>query len=207
MSLSDRLVVGFVNFTRSFLGIIFRPYETVRLVIGRADFVETVYIWALLFAYFGLSSLVKTEAFRPLILTRKFMAMGFASVATYLISAYTVYQLALFFKGNGSSRGILVGWAYTLIPTVIWFLATSILFVVLPPPRTTSFLGVFYSLIYLIFSAVLFYWKVILCYLTIRFGMKLDLVRIAGVSAIFLPLAVLYSIFMYKQGFFRIPFI
>lgn len=207
MTLVNRLLVGFLNSVRSQVGIVNRPYETYRKIIARSDPWETVFIWFVLAGYFAVSSLVKTAAFRPFLLTRRFIILGGASLVTYILVVVILYLLALFFKGTGRLKSVAIGWAYTLIPTVIWFLATSILYIILPPPRTTSLAGTVYSVIYLIFSSVLFFWKAMLSYLTLRFSMRLDLTRAVGVFSIFIILTVIYSFFMYKIGIFRVPFI
>lgn len=207
MNLFDRWLIGVVNFTKSLWGIIVHPYATYRGITLRSDVWETVPVWIILMGYFAVSSIVKTAAFRPFILTKKFIVIGSASFVTYLFAIYVLYYLAVLFKGKGGLKSLAISWAFTLIPTVVWFLATSILYIILPPPRTTSLPGVLYSLVYLVFSSVLFFWKAMLSYLTLRFSMRLDLVRVIGVFSIFIALSVIYSLFMYKIGIFRIPFI
>jgi hypothetical protein len=66
---------------------------------------------------------------------------------------------------------------------------------------------VLYSLVYLLFSAVLFFWKAELYYLTLRFGMRLALKQILYVTVVFVPILCIYSVGMYHFGIFRIPFI
>ena len=108
---------------------------------------------------------------------------------------------------SGRLRPILLGWGYTLIPTTLWFLVTSILYVVLPPPRTQSSAGILFSVLFLVFSTALFFWKFMLAYLTMRFGLRLDLLRIVAVTIICLPFLGLYSVLMYRWGIFRVPFL
>jgi len=64
-----------------------------------------------------------------------------------------------------------------------------------------------FSAIFLVFSTVLFFWKVMLTYLTLRFGMRLDLGRIIVVFGVVGGIMLFYSIGMYKLGIFKIPFI
>jgi hypothetical protein len=109
--------------------------------------------------------------------------------------------------GVGNLSTLAVLWGYTLLPTTFWFLATSLLYLILPPPRTDSAAGVAFSIVYLVFSSMLLAWKVTLGYLTLRFGLKLDLARICGVIVAAAVVWGLYSLFMYRLGIFRIPFL
>ena len=104
-------------------------------------------------------------------------------------------------------RIVMHAWGYTLVPTVVWFLTTSLLSVALPPPRTTRMEGIVFSLIYLVFSAVLFYWKLTLGYLTVRFGMRLDMLRIVRVGFVLALFIGIYSYCMYRLSVFTIPFV
>lgn len=84
---------------------------------------------------------------------------------------------------------------------------TSFLYVLLPPPRTESVLGIGFSFLYLTMSAILFFWKIELYYLTLRFGLKLDLFRIIAVTSVILPILIGYSFIMYRLGILRVPFL
>lgn len=200
-------MVSGIEFGRHSIGIVTRPYETYRRIVERGKLGELGYLGALLCSYFALASVVKTAAFRPFLLTREFAVLVCASVATYLFMAGLLWAIGQRLGGKGTLRGFLLGWAYTLYPTLLWFLATSLLYVFLPPPRTTQPMGVAFSLVYLVFSATLFFWKITLAYLALRFGMKLTLFKILIVSVIAAPCIGAYSIGMYKLGIFRIPFI
>lgn len=121
--------------------------------------------------------------------------------------AVTGAVVGLLVGGTGKLRGLALLWGYSLIPTVIWFFVTSLLYIVLPPPRTSSVQGVLFSIFFLVFSITLFFWKATITYLTLRFGLRLDLSRILVVLVVTIPLLVLYSIGMFRLGIFRIPFI
>jgi len=204
---SDQLIASSVACSRTIIGIAVRPYETYRRIVARGSGWELLYLGALLAAYFAVASVVKTAAFRPFLLTRQFVVLGLATIVAYVIAVAVLWQASRFFGGRGELRALAIAWAYTLIPTLIWFLSTSLLYVVIPPPRTTSPQGIAFSILYLAYSAMLFFWKAILAYLTLRFSMKLDLGRIVAVFTIAAPLLGLYSVWMYRLGIFKIPFI
>lgn len=205
--MGDQILLALFSFGRSCIGIVTRPYETYRRIVNHGSLYELLPIAALLSSYFAIASVVKTAAFRPYLLTKHFMLLAGAVAVTYAIVVCLLWCAARCVGGRGTERQLALGWAYTLVPTVTWFFVTSILYVLIPPPRTGRPLGIIFSVLYLTFSSVLFFWKVMLSYLTLRFSMRLDLLRIAVVFFIVIPIMVLYSIGMYRIGIFRIPFL
>lgn len=207
MDRTHALLGSGIAFGRNIIGITTRPYETYRRIVDHGSLWELVYIGLVLAVYFALASLVKTAAFRPFLLTQQFVLLYSAALLGFLVTVLALWLIGTIVGGVGKSTSLALGWAYTLIPTVTWFLATSLLYVVLPPPRTTSVLGISFSIVFLLFSAMLFWWKLTLAYLTLRFGMRLDLGKIIIVAALSLIIVGLYSRFMYTLGIFTVPFI
>ncbi len=201
------LVIWSVGFFRNIGGLVTRPYETVRRVVDHEKPGELVIVGAFLALYFAIASLVRVSSFRPFLLTREFIELVLATSTTYGLAVLLFWVAGELVGAKGKPRGLAVAWGYTLIPTLVWFFATSLLYVILPPPRTTSAQGVLFSLLFLIFSAALFFWKATLAYLTLRFGLRLTLGKILVVLGITLPILAAYSIGMYRIGIFRIPFI
>lgn len=206
MGVIDALLIGFVSFIKSLWGIVITPYQSMRHLIERGNLTELLFIAVILAGYFALASIVKVAAFRPFLLTRQFILLSAATAANYLFLTAIVYRVARAFGGQGTYRQLAMGWAYSLIPTVCWFLATSILYVLLPPPRTTSAAGIAFSLLFLTFSTTLLFWKIILVYLAVRFSMRLDLLRITGTLGAAAPILAVYAFFMYRWGVFKVPF-
>lgn len=207
MDLRDTILVGFFSFFRNVVGLVARPYETMRRIARTSHLTELPALVVFLLGYFALSSLVKTAAFRPYILTKQFIVLCFGAGFLYGVTSFFLWRASALFGGSGKYKTMAVSWAYTLIPTGIWFLITSLLFVILPPPRTSSFQGILFSILYLIFSVTLLFWKIILAYLAVRFSMKLDLARIIGASIIASPFVAAASVFLYRFGIFRVPFV
>jgi hypothetical protein len=207
MDTRNACICGLIAFAQHTVGIIIRPYETYRRIIRDGSGWELPYLAILLAIYFAVASVVKTAAFRPFLLTQEFIVLGSATGATYLVTVALLYRVAKFFGGDGSFGHVAIGWAYTLMPTLVWFLTTSLLYVIIPPPRTTSIAGIIFSSTFLIFSAALLFCKIILGYLVLRFGMRLKLGKIVVVLVVCLPLLALYSFGMFELGIFKIPFI
>lgn len=132
-----------------------------------------------------------------------------------LLAFFTGFLLitgALYFLGEKLTKDIsfekiTVLWSYSLLPTLIWFFSVSILYKFLPPPRTLSLGGQGFSVFFIAFSISLLAWKIILYYLTLRFGLRVSLKKILDISVILVPLMGVYALGMYYLGIFRIPFI
>ncbi|MBI2405262.1 YIP1 family protein [Candidatus Gottesmanbacteria bacterium] len=203
----DQILVSGVAFGKNSLGLILRPYETYRRIVDRGSVVELLPIGLLLAGYFALASLVKEDTLRPFLLTRQFMVLvGTAGVSFFLVSA-TLWTVGTIVGGKGTFSRFVLAWGYTMLPTIAWFLMTSILYLILPPPRTTRTLGVAFSMLYLVISATILFWKILLGYLSLRFGLRLDLGKIVVVAIVAAPIFALYSFAMYKLGVFKVPFL
>jgi hypothetical protein len=171
---------------RSIIGLVTRPYETMRGVVERAN------VWELL--VIAIPALV-------------FYRTVWAGLLTYGIAVALFWTAGKLVGSTGKFAGLASSWGYTLIPTILWFFMTAVLYFILPPPRTTSFQGILFSILYLVVSATLFFWKVTLGYLALRFGLKLDLKRILVVVAISAPILGLWSYGLYRLGIMKVPFL
>lgn len=201
------LIVALSAFVKTSIGLVTRPYETMRRTVDRGGFGELIYVGLLMAIYFAIASLVKVAAFRPFLLTREFMVLASATAVTYVLAVSLFWGAGKLVGAEGKFKGLAVSWGYSLLPTLTWFLATSLLYVILPPPRTTSVAGVLFSMLFLIFSVTLFFWKATIAYLTLRFGLRLGLWKILLVFGMTLPVLGFYSYGMYRLGIFRIPFL
>lgn len=199
-----------VLFVRNAVGCFFAPYITYRHIATsekKDDAYQTVFILILTLCYFAFASLVRVGWRNPFILTLKFNSLFLAAAGGFVGIMLFLYLLGKVWGGAGKLCHLVTLWAYTLLPTVIWFFLTSILYILLPPPRTLSIWGKLYSVIFIAVSVGLLFWKMILYYLTLRFGLRLDLFRIVVSTVMIAPIIAVYSILMYRMGIFRIPFI
>ncbi len=192
---------------RSLVGLVVRPYETVRSIASRANVWELTVVAVLLAFYFSLASLVHIAAFRPFLLTREFIKLAGASALTYGVAVVVFWISGRVVGAAGRLAGLAAAWGYSLIPTFVWFITTSLLYVIIPPPRTTSLQGVAFSILFLVFSVTLLFWKATIGYLALRFGLKLDLGKILIVAGIAVPVLAFWSYGLYRLGIFRVPFI
>lgn len=205
--MGNTLTLSGIAFGRNIIGIITRPYETYRRIVTKGTAWELGYIAVLLALYFATATIVKNPYFRPFLLTRQFIVLSAAAGSVFCMVIILFSSFGKIYKSTGTLKGLILGWGYGLIPTLTWFWVTSVLYVIIPPPRTTGFLGIAFSICYLLFSACMFFWKIILSYLTVRFALRFDLKKIVLTWAVVLPVMFFYSVFMYKLGIFKIPFI
>jgi hypothetical protein len=200
-------IVDGVSWGRTVVGLMLRPYETYRRITDRGRIGELGYIALISALYFMLASMVKVAAFRPFLLSRQFMLLAFGAASCYVVAFGALAVAGRIIHTKVKLSTLALAWGYTLLPTVMWFFMTSLLYVILPPPRTTSTMGIMFSVLFLICSATLLWWKIMLAYLTIRFTMKVDFSRILIISAVVIPVIAVYSILMYRWGIFKVPFL
>lgn len=207
MDLLEALFYWGSIFFKRIVGIITKPYETYRLLTEHASWWEVFYIVMVLFVYFACAAFIKVDALRIFLLTKQFVFLVSAALCTYVLVPSLLRTFGNMLGGKGETKQLFVSWAYTLVPTIIWFFVTSLLYIILPPPRTTSVAGMTFSVVYLIFSATMFFWKLTLAYLTLRLGLRLTLGKIMIIFCLMVPILSLYSYGMYMLGIFRVPFI
>lgn len=207
MDIVSNLIIDGVTFGRTCIGLILRPYETYRRIIHHGKLGELVFVALFLCVYFALASVVKVAEFRPFLLTQQFLVLVLGAISGALVATLSLAVAGRMFGARVNITALLLSWAYTLIPTVSWFFVTSFLYLLLPPPRTTSVLGVIFSLLFLIFSITLLWWKVTVSYLTIRFGLRLDLWKSVLVAFLCAPGVAFWAWSMYSLGVFKVPFL
>lgn len=203
-----KLLKSLILFLRNSYGCLSYPYLTYRrLSSTKTDVQQTLFIFLLVASYFLFAGLIRSGMKNPFILSLKFSSLIFSFLAGLLIIMSLFYLIAILNKSKWDGEKVFILWVYSLWPTLIWFLATSVLYLLLPPPRTFSIPGKLYSLIFISFSLALFLWKLILYFLTFRFGLKFNIYQIGLSSLIIFPILSIYAVVMYRLGIFRIPFI
>lgn len=196
-----------ILFVRNAYNCFNAPYITYRKLSQEKAYGQTVFIIMLVFFYFLFVSVFRNGLSNPFLLTVKFNSLVFSAIFLFLATIILIFIIGNIIGGRGKIGAIYTLWTFSLLPTLVWFFATSILYLILPPPRTLSFWGKLYSVVFAAFSLSLFFWKAILYYLTLRFALKVDLFRISLLTIILLPIIAVFSVSMYRMGIFRIPFI
>lgn len=133
--------------------------------------------------------------------------MFLAVLINLILVMIFVYLFFRFTKVKIDLKSFFFTYIYSLLPTLIWFFTSSIFYFLLPPPRTTSFLGKSFSIFFIAFSISLLIWKMILVYLSLRFSTKQSFYKIAFFLLIFGCVFLPYSLLLYSWQVFRIPFL
>jgi len=204
--LETLIIKSVILFLQNSWGIITKPYRTYRRLSRGKHLEQILPLTGLVIFCFWFINLIH-YGLRPFLVAVSWAKTSFWAGAAFSGAILSMYTAARFLKGKGGIKNLLLPWAYSLLPTLAWFFLVAASYALLPPPRSPSFAGKTFSFLFIVFSLTLLSWKIVLYYLTLRFGMKLDLIRIIFVSLIIFPIGALYSLIMYKLKIFRIPFI
>ena len=161
------------------------------------DYYQIGIIFLLVFLYFKFAYFLRDKPYPASLIF-------FIFLINFFLTTCFFYLLT---KKKAAFSSFIFTFSYSLFPTLIWFLSTSLLYVFLPPPRTFSLLGRTFSIFFIAYSLSLLIWKLILEYLAIRFSSKQNFLRIFYMIVLYLIWFLPYSVFLYYFSFFRIPFI
>ncbi|MBI2617628.1 hypothetical protein HYW55_05845 [Candidatus Gottesmanbacteria bacterium] len=195
-------------FVTNAVGTFHNPYVTYRrLSVEKTDHRHFLFVFLLVIAYFIFASFIRIGKSYPFLLSVHFNVLFAAFIFGFTTMIVFFITLGKLLGGKGSVKTLTILWTYSLLPTTIWFFLTSLLYIFLPPPRTEAFLGKLFSVIFLTLTLSLFFWKIILYYLTLRFALRLDLLKIGLITLLVVPLIVGLSTVFYMLRIFRVPFL
>ena len=189
-----------VLFFQRFIGLIITPYKTMRKISQDTDKSQTIFIFIIVYIYFLLMQDLKEYMYPSYI-------MFFIFLVNFLITVVFFRGVSWILHGNAHSIKIIHTLAYSLMPTLIWFISNSILFVILPPPHSYTMYGKLFSIFFLSYSISLLIWKIMLFYLAIRFSTGMKFLSICYVVMLYLCIFLPATFFLYQLQIFRVPFI
>lgn len=193
-------LVSSVLVVRRFILLIFSPYKTMRRISFDRDYLQIGIILTIVFLYFKFVYFLRDKPYPAMFTFLVFLLHFLMSIGFfYLLSRLSRYKI--------EGRVFIFTFSYTLFPTLVWFLSTSIFYILAPPPRGFSILGRGFSIFYTAYSISLLAWKLILIYLALRFSTKANFFRIVYFLILYLLWFLPYSILLYHFGIFRVPFI
>lgn len=198
--LITNLLASFVIILRRFILLIFFPYKTLRKISQEKDYYQVVIIFFLIFVYFKFAYFLRDKPYPALLIFIAFLLIFFCTICFLYLLSRSLNKKILF-------SSFVFSFTYSLLPTLIWFISCSLLYIFLPPPRTLSILGKGFSIFFVAFSISLLIWKLILFYLSLRFSSRLGFYRILYIILLYLIWFIPCSIFLYYLKIFRIPFI
>lgn len=177
--------------------LIFYPHRAMRKIVQEKDVNQIFIIFLFVFLYFKFAYYLKDKPYPATFLFLVF-------ILSFFLTVFFFYGLTRLFNKKAKLGSFIFTFAYSLFPTLLWYGSNSILFIILPPPRTTSILGLSFSIFYLIFSISVFIWKIMLNYLALRFATGFSFWRI--LYFLLLYLSVFFPYF-FLLSFFRLFFI
>jgi hypothetical protein len=182
--------------------LVVSPYKTMRMISFDGSFKEVVVIFLIIGAYFLFADHQRSYIISPVVIF-------FITILHYLLTAlfFAVFKITLGQEKSIEIKGFLRLFAYSLIPTTVWFYANSSLYVLLPPPRTESIWGEIFSIAFISFSISILFWKIIVLYLAVRFSTSLRFFSIMYAMSLYIAFILPYSFFLYALKLFRIPFL
>ena len=196
------ILASFIIMVRRIIFLIISPYKTMRAISQDTDIIQAMIILSGIVIYFFAANRFRSYEYHPALL----------SFITILHIMGTMLFFALFTRlstkqNHITMRPFMMLFSYALIPTLMWFMVNSWLFVLIPPPRTFSILGKGFSILYMSFSVALLAWKMILMYLAIRYATGFQFFRIVYSLFIYLAIIIPYWLLLYSFGLFRVPFL
>ncbi|PJA55472.1 hypothetical protein CO165_03385 [Candidatus Roizmanbacteria bacterium CG_4_9_14_3_um_filter_33_18] len=196
-------LASFFVLLKRFILLIISPYKTMRKISYEKDYYQPIIIISLVFIYFKFIYYLRDKIYPATLIY-------FLFIINVLLTVIFFYLLSKLFSNNKKEitfSSFVFTFSYSLFPTIIWFLSTSILYIFLPPPRTFSILGKGFSIFFVAYSMSLLIWKLIIGYLAMRFSSKQNFFKIIYMIILYLIWFIPYSIFLYQFKLFRIPFI
>lgn len=198
----------FVQFIKNTLGCLNNPYVTYRrLSMEEKNRKHVFFVGFFAVSYFAFASFIRIGKSYPYLLTIHFYALVLAASFSFFSIVSFLWFIGKLVRTKTSLKTLMILWAYSLLPTISWLFLTSFLYLVLPPPRSDAFLGKVFSIVFLTLTLSLLLWKLILYYLTLRFGLRLDLYKIILTTIFLLPVVSGLAIIFYTFRIFRIPFL
>ncbi|MFN4212967.1 MAG: hypothetical protein ACK4FL_03350, partial [Microgenomates group bacterium] len=128
------LIVSLIFVIKNFFLLIFYPYKTMRRLSLNFDLYQLVIIFLLVFSYFKFAYFLKDKPFPATITFYVFLI-------NFLDNVFFFYFLGRIFEKQAVFSSLIFTFSHSLFPTLVWFGTTSVLYILLPPPRTTSILG------------------------------------------------------------------
>ena len=167
------------------------------------DYYQPAVIIGIIFLYFKFIYYLRDKVYPATVIYLLF-------IINFLLTILFFYFLSGIFSKNKKEitfRSFFFTFSYSLLPTLIWFLTTSLLYIFITPPRSFSILGKGFSIFFTAYSLSILIWKLFLIYLAVRFSSKQNFFRIIYMMIFYLTWFIPYSIFLYQFKLFRIPFI
>src|SRR3989338_11086350 len=124
------LITSLVLVMRNFVLLIISPYKTMRKISLEKDLYQPALIIGIIFIYFKFIYYLRDKIYPATLIYLLFLT-------NFLLTVAFFYLLSKLFSKNKEEikfLSFISTFVYSLFPTLIWFLSTSILYIFLPSP-------------------------------------------------------------------------
>ena len=145
------LLSSFLLILNRFVGLILNPYKTMRKISLEKDYYQPVLIIGIIFLYFKFVYYLRDKVYPATLIYLLF-------IIDFLLTVLFFYFLSKILSKNKKEiifRGFFFTFSYSLLPTLIWYLTTSILYIFITPPRSFSILGKGFSIFFIAYNYIL----------------------------------------------------
>lgn len=159
--------------------------------------------------YFLYAASIRYNSINPIVITPSALSSSIGFLTTYGLSIGYLYIMGRIVGGEqkNSIQKLITLSTYSLLPTLTWFYLTSTFFVLVPPPRYATPLGILFSVFFIMYSLTLLNLRIMMLYMTIRFSLRTSFLSTVKIMASYLSVLIPYAFLLYKIGLFRVPFI
>ena len=127
-------LASLILFLKRALLLVLYPYKTMRRISRERDTAQLWIIFFFVFSYFLIADKVRLSA-------DLFPLHFIVTMINFIFTVYFFYFLARLFSRETSLMPFIFTLGYSLIPTLIWFFANLILFVIFP--RSSAHCGLY----------------------------------------------------------------
>lgn len=173
------------------------------------DPLQNLFLLTACCAYFLYAASIRYKSVNPIVITPSAVSSSLGFLMTYILSVGFLFIMGRI-MGNDekdSLKKLSMLSAYSVLPTLTWFYLTSTFFVLVPPPRYETPLGILFSIFFIMYSLTLLNLRIMMLYMTIRFSLRTTFLNTVKIMASYLSVLLPYSLLLYKIGLFRVPFI
>lgn len=202
-------LASFILVLRNALRLITDPYKTMRTVAKEHDPLQIIIILTISCLYFAYAASIRNSTINPFVISHSALVASSVFLTTYILSLGLLYSLGRLLRVDNTNlaKSLCYLSAYSLLPAFFWFICTSTLFMLFPPPRQATALGGLFSVIFIVYSLTLLFWRFVLLYLTIRFSFRSSFSTTVSIMMIYVAWLLPYAYMLYVRGLFRVPFI
>lgn len=200
------LILSIIVLIKFGIGLITYPYKTIRSVLNLSCNNQIIILFLISYIYFILSSITRNnnKLYEVLFIANR---SWIVFIFNYCITIIFFYTISILLHSKTKLIYLIKSFALSMIPTLIWFYSTLFLYILYHPGIIGGNILYGLSVLYIIFSLVLLFWRFQLLYISVRLSTGLSFFKLIYAILLFIIWYIPYSILLYYLGIFRVPFL